>query len=220
MKRLVSLVVMLIVFTSVVLNVSAAGSNVTYDDNAKQFIFAPGSVYSPTDLFENFKGVMPGDSLTQQITVKNNAKNNVKVKIYMRSLGAHVDSVDFLSQLSLKVKKSEQNDMAYMFDATAEKSAQLTDWVCLGTLYSGGVVNLDVVLDVPVTLDNQYKNIVGYLDWEFKIEEFPVEPTDPKPPQTGNIDLYIWCGVMAVSFISLVILMIVYKKKKENEEQY
>ena len=187
--------------------------------NAGKFIFEPGSDYSPTDLFPNFKDVMPGDTLTQKITVKNNADNKVKVKIYIRSLGAHEDSVEFLSQLGLKVAKSSDNEMAYMFDAAANETAQLTDWVYLGTLYSGGEVNLDVTLNVPVELPNEYQNKIGYLDWEFMIEEFPVEPDDPKPPQTGdNSHMGLWFALMLCSGAMLIILLFWRKKDKENEE--
>ena len=172
-----------------------------------------------TDLFPNFKGVMPGDTLTQKITVKNNADNKVKVKIYMRSLGAHEDSVEFLSRLGLKVDKSEENEMAYMFDAATDEKAQLTDWVCLGTLYSGGEVNLDVTLDVPVELDNKFQNKIGYLDWEFMIEEFPVEPDDPQAPQTGdNSNIGLWIAIMLCSLFMIIILLFWRKKDKENEK--
>ena len=197
----------------------AADGNVTYDGNARKCIFAPGSDYSLTDLFPNFKGVMPGDTLTQKITVKNEAVNNVKVKIFMRSLGAHADSVEFLSQLGLKVQKSAENEMAYMFDAAASETAQLTDWVYLGTLYSGGEVNLDVTLEVPVTLDNMFQEKIGYLDWEFMIEEFPVEPDDPKPPLTGdnfNMGLYLSLA-LGSGLILLILLLLLLKKKKEDE---
>lgn len=196
---------------------SAAGGKVTYSGNSGKFIFAPGSEYSPTDLFPNFKDVMPGDTLSQPITVKNNASNKVKVKIYMRALGAHADSEEFLSQLHLQVKKSEKNTMAYMFDAAADETAQLSDWVLLGTLYSGGEVNLDVILDVPVTLDNRFQKEIGYLDWEFMIMEFPVESSDPQPPKTGDDNnIYLWTTVMIGSFTLLNFMLLVGKKKKKE----
>ena len=219
MKRLITLFVVLIVALSSVLTVYAADGKVTYSGNAGNFVFEPGSDHSLTDLFPNFKDVMPGDTLTQQITVKNNADNKVKVKIYIRSLGAHEDSVDFLSQLGLKVSKSEENKMAYMFDAKANETAQLDRWVCLGTLYSGGEVNLEVTLTVPVELDNEFQNDVGYLDWEFMVEEFPIEEGDPKPPQTGdNSHMGLWFALMLSSLTMLIILLFWRKKDKENEE--
>ncbi len=218
MKKIVALLLILTALLPSVLPVFAANGKVTYDGNSKDFIFDPGSKYSPTDLFDNYKGVMPGDSLTQPITVKNDASKDVKVKIYIRSLGAHEDSVDFLSQLSLRVKKSEDNEMAYMFDAAASESAQLTDWVLLGTLYSGGEVNLDVILDVSTSLDNRYSSQIGYLDWEFKIEELPIEEDDPDAPQTGDsIGRIVWFILLIVTFILFFIIF--FKRRKKDEEE-
>ena len=219
MKKIITLLITLAVLLSSTVTVFAADGKVTYSGNAGNFVFEPGSEHSLTDLFPNFKGVMPGDTLTQKITVKNDADNKVKVKIYIRSLGAHEDSVEFLSQLGLKVSKSEENKMAYMFDAAANETAQLTDWVCLGTLYSGGEVNLDVTLNVPVELPNEFQNKIGYLDWEFMIEEFPIEEGDPKPPQTGdNSQMGLWFALMIGSLTMLIILLFWRKKDKENEE--
>ncbi len=219
MKKLFALLIVCIIALSLVLPVYAADGKVTYSGNAGHFVFEPGSEHSLTDLFPNFKGVMPGDTLTQKITVKNDADNKVKVKIYMRSLGAHEDSVEFLSQLDLTVQKSAENEMAYMFDAAANETAGLTDWVCLGTLYSGGEVNLDVALDVPVELDNMFQSHIGYLDWEFMIEEFPIEPGDPKPPQTGDdFNFGMWIAIMICSLSIIIILLIWRKKNKENEK--
>ena len=137
----------------------------------------------------------------------------------MRSLGAHEDSVKFLSQLRLRIEKSEENTMAYMFDAAANETAQLTDWVCLGTLYSGGEVNLNVILDVPVELDNAYQQQIGYLDWEFMIEEYEIEPTDPEPPKTGdNFQIWIWLGLMLMSLLALVILILAWKQGDKKKQ--
>lgn len=217
MKKLLTLLAILIITVSSVLPVYAADGKVTYRENAGNFIFEPGSKYSPTDLFPNFKGVMPGDTLTQMITVKNDADNKVKVKIYMRSLGAHKDSVKFLSQLGLEVQKSAGNKMAYMFDAAANKTAQLDGWVCLGTLYSGGEVNLDITLKVPTELDNEFQNKIGYLDWEFMIKEFPIDESDPKPPQTGeNRQLGLWFTVL-FSSLAIIIILLVWRKKDKKQ---
>lgn len=204
---------------SCVTPVFAAEGNVIYSGDAGEFIFGPGSEYSPTDLFPDFKDVMPGDSITQPITVRNDASNQVKVKIYMRSLGAHEDSVEFLSKLRLRVEKSDEGERAYMFDAAAHETAQMTQWVLLGTLYSGGEADLNVILDVPAELENDYQQRIGYLDWEFMVEEYEIEPGDPEPPKTGDASqLWFWAGLMLMSLCALIILILGWKWDDKEEE--
>lgn len=215
MKRVVPLLIVIAVVLTAALPAMAAGGNVTYSGNAGQFIFAPGSEYSPTDLFTAFKSVMPGDSITQQITVQNRASDQVKVKLYMRALGAQSESHELLSQLNLRVEKAEQNKMGYMFDAPANQTAGLTDWVCLGTLYSGGTVDLNVTLDVPVELDNSFKAQAAALYWEFMAEEFPAEDSDPKPPDTGDHSgLLLWIIILVCAAVLLVLLPVWHKKRQ------
>ena len=193
--------------------ISAQDGNVTYDGNAKDFIFAPGSEYSPTDLFADFKNLMPGDTISQKITIDNDISKEVKIKIYMRSLGADQQSQEFLSQLSLTVV---QDGKTNLFDAPASETAQLTDWVYLGTLYSGGKIDLDVTVSVPITLGNDFQDAVGKLTWEFMVEELPVETTDPRP--TGdNSNIYVAMTVMSVSAAALSVVLAL-KKKKEQEQ--
>lgn len=217
MKKLITLILAVIITISCCIPVFADGK-VTYTGDAQNIVFEPGSEHSLTDLFTEFKDVMPGDSITSKILVKNNASDKVKVKLYIRSLGAHEDSVDFLSRLNLKVKTSDKNTMAYMFDAAAHETAGLTDWVLLGTLYSGGEVNLDVTLDVPVELDNKYSDQIGYIDWEFKVEEYPVESGDPVPPKTGDNSTIWWVLIWLLSIAVIFIVVFKSKNKRRNEE--
>ena len=146
-------------------------------------------------------------------TINNKASNEVKVKIYMRALGAQEDTDEFLSQMTLTVT---QKTDTILFDAPADQTAQLTDWVCLGTFYSGAEINLEVTLHVPVTMGNEFQDAVGYLDWEFKVEELPVDPNDPRPPQTG--DGNILPIMMAVSLVSMAIVIVLAFVKKEKKE--
>ena len=205
MKRIWSLFCTIALIMSLSLTVFADGT-VTYEGDSQKFIFEPGSKYSPTDLFDSFKDVMPGDSLTQKVHIKNDVSKGVKIKLYMRALGAHEDSVAFLSQLRLRVS---QDGASELFNAPADQSAQLTEWVYLGTFYSGAEIDLNVTLDVPIELGNEFQDAIGYLDWQFKVEELPIEPDDPKPPKTGDsakISLYIvLAGVSGFAVILLVL---------------
>ena len=217
MSKLIKLMIclsLIVMTTALAANrISAQDGNVTYDGNAKDFIFAPGSEYSPTDLFADFKNLMPGDSVSQKITIDNDISKEVKIKIYMRSLGADQQSQEFLSQLSLTVV---QDGKTNLFDAPASETAQLTDWVYLGTLYSGGKIDLDVTVSVPITLGNDFQDAVGKLTWEFMVEELPVETTDPRP--TGdNSNIYVAMTVMSVSAAALSVVLAL-KKKKEQEQ--
>lgn len=215
MRKALIFVTILALLLSVASTVSAAGT-VTYDGSARKFIFEPGSNHSPTDLFSDFKNVMPGDSLTQKILIRNDRSNEVKIKLYIRSQGAQQGTDAFLSQMNLTVK---QDGDSIMFAAPANETAQLTDWVYLGTIYSGGEITLDVTLDVPITMGNEFQEQIGYVDWQFKVEELPVEPTDPTPPQTGdNFSLPLYIGLMVFSLIGLIVLLWTNKRKAQVSE--
>lgn len=160
-----------------------AHGTVTYQGNSRDFVFAPGSDLSPTDLFDGFKGVMPGDTLIQRIRIRSDASKDVKVKLYLRALGAQSGSEAFLDQLKLTVRQAGDSPL---FQAPAGQCGQLKDWQELGTFYSGAEVELLLTLEVPLEMGNEFQNAVGALDWEFGAEEFPVEPDDPASPYTGD----------------------------------
>ncbi|MFR2565368.1 MAG: LPXTG cell wall anchor domain-containing protein [Anaerovoracaceae bacterium] len=237
-----SLVLALMLLCSTAVSFATGSSSVTYKGKAKEFIFQPGSDYSVTDLFTNFKGVMPGDTLTQQINVRNEASKKVNVKIYIRALGpaelennngeeivSADDSADFLEEMKLTVETDSDKKL---FDAPADQTAGLTDWVCLGTFRSGADVDLNVDLEVPITMGNDYQERIGALDWQFMAEEFPLDPDDPSTPtdpsdpngpndpddpnktKTGDDSNMLVYGLIALAALGGAAVVIVTRRRK------
>ena len=203
--------VLVTLILSLAMPAAALDGQVVYAQGAEKFFFLPGTTYSPTDLFPNFKDVMPGDTIEQRILVKNDISNDCKVKVYMRALGAHEDSVEFLSQLKLTVTK--ETDTA-LFEAAADQTAQLTDWVYLGTLYSGGETDLSVTLKMPTELDNTYASNLGTLDWQFKVKEYPLGGREPWLPPSWPL---FWAIAIVVFLIIIgAVIYSVHRKKKQS----
>lgn len=244
-KMMVWLLSVLSMF-SMLLPAAAAEGNVIYDGKAGEFIFEPGSRYSPTDLFPDLKDCMPGDTLSQRIMVKNH-RDGGRVEIWMRALGAHEDSEEFLSQLHLNVKQYDKRvDGQELFDAPASETAQLTDWVSLGRFYPGTETTLEVTLEIPVELDNRFSYAVGYLDWEFRVlelsgggggeeepdkplpdeplpeEPLPEEPPVPEEPQpdtphTGDtFQTKLWLTMVGVGCLMTLCLLLILIKRKKH----
>ena len=84
-KAITSLVLMLLVVMSMSVTAFAASPSITFEGFSKGFDFQPGSEYTETDLFGSFKNVMPGDELTEDITIKNNVSGFDYVKLYIRA---------------------------------------------------------------------------------------------------------------------------------------
>lgn len=209
----------LLMITLMPLVVLAEG-NVSYQGQADKFVFKPGSEESPTDLFPAFKELIPGDSVTDAIKVKNSSAEGKSVKLFMRATGAEEGSEDFLSQMKLSVNA----DDAEIFDAPSGATAGLSDWTPLGTLKPGGEVNLDVTISVPLEMGNEYQDAIGYLGWEFKVEEVDesvtkrtTTTTKTKSPKTADENnAYFWIAVMGAAVL-LPLAGYAERKRRSNK---
>ena len=80
-------------------------------------------------------------------------------------------------------------------------------------MHSGGKATLDVTLEVPITMGNDFQNQIGYFDWEFMAEEIPRDPN--LPPQTGDTsNLLLYSGLMIAALAAIIVLLVLGRKKK------
>ena len=185
MKRYLNRFALVLLALGVILGIGltafAADSTVIFESARRGFKAQPGSEYTATDLFDNFKDVMPGDRLTETVTIRNDASDCDYITLYMKAIPhdrrnalsqtvAETETIasmeDFLAQMTMRI----YNGNELIYEASPNETDGLTNFVRLGKLNKGESMKLRVELDVPVEMDNEYADRVGEVDWVFLAE--------------------------------------------------
>lgn len=235
LKTMFSLLLALTMLFSLSVPAFAAESTVTFEDG-KVIAFAPGSVYTSSDLFDNFKGLMPGDSRIEEITIRNNTKDCDYIKVYLRALphdeSGNPISPAVLAELTADERRDGLSQLGYMLDFLSQLS--LTVWhgttqiyqespdaldglagnVYLGSIRKGETIKLSAELKAPIELGNEYSDRIGEVDWVFVVEGFD-DPED-NLIQTGQLSWPI--PVMGGLGLLLIVYGFMVMKKRKNEE--
>lgn len=212
MKRIIAFLLTVVLCMTAVISVSA-DQQFVFKGKAKDYIH----VHEPVDDKGNLIKVMPGDRVERDLTVMNDVSHGTKINIYVRPIvkvvleGSTVEK--YLPDVTVTVDKSENNRMAYMFEQATIGSDENSEWIMLGTLYSGGEVNLDLTLEFPITLGNEYQDADFYLD--FMIQEFPKEPDDPESPKTGDANRVVLFSCISAVALVLILLTVVSRRRRE-----
>lgn len=210
MKRLKCAAVLLSVLALLLSLGNSALATVLYDGGIRDFVFDPGTGEALTDMFPGFQDLMPGDTVTQQLVIRSEAGKKVKLRVWVRAVPPDEESRKLLDQLQLRVVGPKDN---VLFEAPAGETAQLTEWVKLGTLRSGGEVTLTAILAVPLQLSNELQDAAGYIKWEFKAEELPVGSGS----QTGDdapVLILVLLGLAGLLGIAILIFISRREKKR------
>ena len=178
----------------------AEASSVTYVNQAERFVFVP----EDTDLFENFKGVMPGDVRIQIIDVGNDSE--VPVKIYLKMNPIDEESEAFLKQLKLTI----EGDGIIFYEETMDQQGELSDFIELVPLEPEEKMPMNLTLEVPLSLSNEFMNQNVEVEWIFKVEEaerLPGTDGPPKLPDTGSASEGAWFipGLMFIAAGSMIL---------------
>lgn len=227
---------LLTLFLGMIPKVSAAYGEVIFHGKSEKFSFKPGSGYTSTDMFGGFKNAMPGDTLSESITVTNRSWDGDYIKLYLRavphnaenplSYSEHFEQIDgkdqsgipgrrdetafssddFLSQLILRIDDGER----VFYEDSLSASGILTDGIYLGFLRRYHSQKLNLELEVPAHLDNRYANRVGEVDWIFTAEVFE-EYGKTDVPKTGD---RILAAVSCMSLSVFLLAMISIHRKR------
>jgi len=235
-KRIFSLILTAVMMFGMAISGYAAGV-VTIKANGEEYEFTPGITagYSGTDLFgSEFKNLMPGDKIdSYTVRIHNEGRSGYTTKVYIRALGPNDKIVDgsdlgdkkvnqaMLGYLNLTVKKAKGD--TELFNATADKTDKMTDWVLLGSLKKGGEVDLTLSLYVDPIMgsdpeltaeeNKDMQRAASAIDWEFKIEEIK----NPGSSDTGdNTGIMLYGAMFGVAALALFAIVVLKKRTKEE----
>lgn len=191
----------LVVFLTLGIGFSAyaADSTIVYKGIKQGFEFVPGSTYVETDLFDEFKQVMPGDVRTEKITIVNRSSSCDYISVYIGVI-FHDEtnnpiSPKVLAELTEDERRGMQSELEYMHDFLEQLT--LTVWngdkdaenkiysgspyslddglarekMFLGNIPYGRDTELNVQLEVNIEMGNEYADRIGEVDWVFIVEE-------------------------------------------------
>lgn len=225
MKRMLksgfTLLLVLVLVMSLSTTALAADASITFNGLEEGFDFQPGSEYTLTDLFDNFKDVMPGDEKTQKITFTNKAEDCDYIKLYMKAIvhdeegnvltysepyeftdgkdqagieGQRDETVVTMADFLAQLSMEVYNGETLIYQASPDELDGLAEPVLLGEFRNGQTTELNVKLQVPIELGKEYANRVGEVDWVFTAEGFD----DPECPEIEPCDWLtvhkIWKG--------------------------
>ena len=178
------------VAVTLALAVPAFAATVTFSGK-DDIDFGPGSGYHATDLFTDFKDVMPGDTIRDTLTIKNSVSKSSYITVYLQAVphneknplqysepfentdgkdqqnipGQRDETIatmeEFLSQLTLTIKKGD----TVLYEGVPHDPTGKT--INLGKINKGRKLELELTLSVPISMGNEFALRVGEVDWVF-----------------------------------------------------
>lgn len=233
MKKFITISAILLLSLVLAMPASALRSSVYFLGQADSFVFHPGTSWSDTDLFDNFKGLMPGDTRTEEINVRNASNDCDRIKLYLKAEAIDDPATaDFLAQLNMTVKNGD----SVIYQASPDQVDGLGDFVSLGAYKPGESTTLNVILEVPITLGNEYMHRDGNVDWVFMAECYvdgeivdpepgedepkplPVDPTPNHGPQTEDFIIQS-VAILIISVLGLFLAIIFLRRSKKDDAE-
>lgn len=178
MKRFVIFCTILVVLSCAVGYIAFGASSqpaVIFDGQSRQIEFEnawPFGNNTQPDLFTNMKELMPGDSVSQEITIGAKNMGTNTVRIHLRAENPNEDYVKLLKTYGHWVSFTVKN-------GDAEFAGDLENGVVLGTFNSKDKATVTVELAIDLRAGNELQGLIAQVDWVFTAEMLP--PGLPAP---------------------------------------
>lgn len=168
------------------------------------------------EFLENMKDIMPGDSYSSSIKIKNTNKKNAKYYLKLDLKGLNEIEIGLLEEIDLIII-NKQGKVIY------SGKLRNAENVLLGKYDIGEEDEFDLKMSIPKDLANKYAGIPPKLNWTFSVDYDKDNSKDNNSgknktnPQTGD-EINMAITIFVISSMGLVIVMLLDYKEKINIE--
>lgn len=185
------------------------------DDQSFQILYqgdAKDLIKNHDDFFANIPYMMPGDTFSDSVTLKNDSDN--LVKLHFRSVA--VDDSELLDKIQLKITTEIDGKESVFYEGSLKAAALAEDSV-LASLEANSEGTFHFEIYVPHELNNEFSISSSAVKWVFSTEVTEV----PDNPETGDdFNIILWVSMLGISLTSLALLLVLgVKDKKKTKER-
>lgn len=213
-----------------------------FQDPETGFVFTPTDettyTVSVQDLFYNFKNLLPGETVSQTITVTNSYTESMEIFLRAEEIeqslaqGQEELVERLLKEYAVILVTDEDGQVVYYgpiwgnLDSAGSNPVTMTNDVSLGTFAPGETKTLNVQVQIDPEMGNEYQDLWGLIRWVWTAQgdegtttETPVDTPSTDTPKTGdNTDLLLYASACMASGAGLILALILGRKKQREEE--
>ena len=194
--------------------------NKTYDiteTGSSTVIYENGTenhVKTDDGFFDNLGGLLPGDSVSETITILNSSKDKNSYYLTIEN-DLSDDEVKLLEEFKLVIKDSKGNEVISSNLADTNKNLLGTFGETEGDTYT-------IEIKLPKEANNKVSKLLTKLNFHFSLEVMGEEEEEEKEddtPATGDIKFDLSITVFLLSAIGFLVVLFLERKETENIEK-
>lgn len=172
---------------------NAPATNVSFVDSQAGFRFEPAT----TDLFASFKQILPGETRTQRVDIRNSYSKQVEILLRAELAQQTTTTPEKLALINRLLREQTTMKITDSDGRTIYQGAAWGNYTAEGTLPNTMKYNislgrfdpqqarsLTVDLQLSPQVDNEYQDLLGMVRWVFVANDGPEPSTTPVPTPT------------------------------------
>lgn len=182
---------------------------VEYENNADIYINVP------EDFFGKLGYVLPGDSITQQIKIKNTSKEELEYQLCTNTTNdISGKALELLKKINLTINAEDKK----IYDGSLYK----IDNCSLGKYKPDQESIITFTINIPKELENEYSELHTLINWKFSVmgAEKVTPPEEEKTtPQTGDTKFIVSITMFFIATIVFIFTLFAEKRTKNRKNK-